>query len=62
MNRVMRYSSCAMIWRVPREDRFKINVDASFSAIDMSGGWSFVARDRYGYVIGVGASCIISLL
>jgi hypothetical protein len=28
----------------------------------MSGGWSFVARDRYGYVIGVGASCIISLL
>jgi hypothetical protein len=45
-------------WQAPEEDRIKINIDASFQAKELTGGWGFVARNYLGEVLGAGAGRI----
>jgi ribonuclease HI len=48
-------AKAVMTWGRPEEDIIKINVDASFLAVERRGGWGFVARDHHGDVVGAGA-------
>jgi ribonuclease HI len=42
-------------WKAPPADYYKVNVDASFHAATMRGGWGFVVRGSNGEVLEAGA-------
>jgi ribonuclease HI len=51
------------VWRPPRENVLKINIDGAYRPETKEGGWGFVVRDNHGQVRGSGAgklSCIAS--